>query len=158
MRSGSVMRVRGGRRERLPGQLGEELIGHSGRGMNLWREAGRASLGELSLLIEPFAFLEIRAFCILPLILSRNYESCPTLFSPQTAFVRLPILASERERGDFDCGWSLLSHGVAERKRLNLGNLNPIYERDLTKLDVHQMKGRWNVSKDGAWRKGCRHR
>ena len=23
-------------------------------------------------------------------------------------------------------------HGVAERKRLDLGNLNPIYERDLT--------------------------
>jgi hypothetical protein len=38
----------------------------------------------------------------------------------------------------FVCGWSLLSHGVAERKRLNLGNLNPIYEKELTKLDVHQ--------------------
>ena len=41
----------------------------------------------------------------------------------------------------FDCGWSLLSHCVAERKRLNLGNLNPIYERELNKLDVHQVKG-----------------
>jgi hypothetical protein len=40
--------------------------------------------------------------------------------------------------GHFDCDWSLFSHGVAERKRLNLGNLNPIYERELTKLDVHQ--------------------
>jgi hypothetical protein len=48
-----------------------------------------------------------------------------------------------------------LSHG-AERKRLNLGKLNPIYERELTKLDVHQEEGRWNVSKDGAGRKRCR--
>jgi len=47
---------------------------------------------------------------------------------------------------------------VAETKRLNLGNLNPIYERELAKLDVHQEGGRWNVSKDGAGRKGCRHR
>ena len=53
---------------------------------------------------------------------------------------------------------SLLSLGVAERKRLNLGNLNPIYERELTKLDVHQEEGRWNVSKDGAGRRGCRHK
>jgi hypothetical protein len=37
-----------------------------------------------------------------------------------------------------DCGWSLLNHGVADIKRLNLGNLNPIYERELTKLEVHQ--------------------
>jgi hypothetical protein len=36
------------------------------------------------------------------------------------------------------CGWSLLNHGVADTKRLNLGNLNPIYERELTKLEVHQ--------------------
>ena len=57
-----------------------------------------------------------------------------------------------------DCGWSLLSHGMAERKRLNLGNLNPIYERELTKLDVHQEEGRWNVSKNGARRRGCRHK
>ena len=34
-------------------------------------------------------------------------------------------------------------------KRLNLGNLNPIYERELIKLDVHQVKGRRNVSRDG---------
>ena len=54
--------------------------------------------------------------------------------------------------------WSLLSHGVAEIKRLRLGNLNRIYERELTKLNVHQEKGRWNVSKDGAGRKGCRHK
>jgi len=46
-------------------------------------------------------------------------------------------------------GWSLLSHGVAEGKRLNLGNLNPVYERVLTRLDVHQEEGRWNVFKDG---------
>ena len=38
------------------------------------------------------------------------------------------------EQSSFDCGWSLLSHGVAERKRLDLGNLNPIYERELTYL------------------------
>ena len=59
---------------------------------------------------------------------------------------------------NFDCGWSLLSHGVAEGKSLHLGNLNPIYERELTMLDVHQGEGRWNVSKDGSRRKGCRHR
>jgi hypothetical protein len=47
---------------------------------------------------------------------------------------------------------------VAERKRLDLGNLNPIYERELNKLDVHQVKGRWNVSKDGEGAKGCRHK
>ena len=65
---------------------------------------------------------------------------------------------------------------MAERKRLNLGKLT-IYERELTKLDVYQgeglvsigfeggkratpydLEGRWNVSKDGAGRKGCRHR
>jgi hypothetical protein len=40
---------------------------------------------------------------------------------------------------------------VAERKRLDLGNLNPIYERVLNKLklDVHEKKERWNVFKDG---------
>ena len=27
---------------------------------------------------------------------------------------------------------------MAERRRLNLGNLNPIYERELNKLDVRQ--------------------
>ena len=65
----------------------------------------------------------------------------------------------ELAEGAFDCGWSLLlNHGVAERKRLNLGNLNPIYERELTKLDVHQGEGWWNVSKDGAGRRGCRHK
>ena len=42
----------------------------------------------------------------------------------------------------FDCGWSLLNHGVAHTKRLNLGNLNPIYERELTKLELHQGEGR----------------
>ena len=47
---------------------------------------------------------------------------------------------------------------MAERKRLNLGNLNPIYERELTKLDIHQEEGRWNVCKDGEGRKGCRDR
>ena len=37
----------------------------------------------------------------------------------------------------FDGSCSLLNHGVAQRKRLNLGNLNPIYERELTKLGVY---------------------
>ena len=46
----------------------------------------------------------------------------------------------------FDCGWSLLNHGVAQRKRLNLGNLNPIYERELTKRGVYQEEGRWKVA------------
>ena len=38
---------------------------------------------------------------------------------------------------------------MAEIKNLDLGNLNPIYDRELNKTDVHKMKGRWNVSKDG---------
>mgnify|MGYP001060112728 CR=1 FL=1 len=58
----------------------------------------------------------------------------------------------------FDCGWSLLNHGVADTKRLNLGNLNPIYERELTKLELHQGEGRWSVSKNGARGRGCRHK
>ena len=48
-----------------------------------------------------------------------------------------------------------LSHGVAEGKSLNLSNLNPIYEREFTKLDVQQGEGRWNVSKDREGRRGC---
>jgi hypothetical protein len=36
---------------------------------------------------------------------------------------------------------------VAEIKRLGLDNLNHMYERELNKPDVHQMKGRWNVLK-----------
>ena len=51
--------------------------------------------------------------------------------------------------------WSLLSQGVAETKRLDLGNLNPIYE--LNKVDIRQARGRWNVSRDGEGGKGCRH-
>ena len=35
---------------------------------------------------------------------------------------------------------------MAEIKRLDLGNLNTTYERELKKPDVHQMKGRWNLS------------
>ena len=38
---------------------------------------------------------------------------------------------------------------MTERKRLDLGNSNPIYEKELIKLDVHQVKGRWNVSRTG---------
>ena len=40
---------------------------------------------------------------------------------------------------------------------MDLGNLNPIYEREIKKLDVHQVKGRWNVSKEGDGGKGCWH-
>ena len=36
---------------------------------------------------------------------------------------------------------------------MDLGNLNPIYEREPNKPDVCQMKGRWNVSKEGRWAK-----
>ena len=43
---------------------------------------------------------------------------------------------------DMDFDWSLLNHGVAQSMRLNLGNLNPIYERTLTKLGVcHEVEG-----------------
>ena len=52
-------------------------------------------------------------------------------------------LRTMQDRG-FDCSWSLLNHGVVQRKRLNLGNLNPIYERELTKLGVyHEVEGSW---------------
>ena len=67
---------------------------------------------------------------------------------------------SKRNNNNFDINscWSLLNHGVAEIKRLNLGNLNPIYEMELNKLDVRQVKGRRNVSRDGEGCKGCRHK
>ena len=51
-----------------------------------------------------------------------------------------------------------MSHGVVKIKRLDLGNLNPIYERELNKPDVHQRKGRWVVSNDWEGVKGCRHK
>ena len=38
----------------------------------------------------------------------------------------------------FVCSCSLFKHGVAQKERRNLGNLDPIYERDLTKLGVYQ--------------------
>ena len=47
---------------------------------------------------------------------------------------------------------------MAEIKRLDLCNLKPIYERELNKLDVHQVKGKRNVSRDGEGGKGCRHK
>ena len=35
-----------------------------------------------------------------------------------------------------------LNHGVAQRMRLNLGNLNPMYARELIKLGVyHEVEG-----------------
>ena len=53
-----------------------------------------------------------------------------------------PLWVRHRDQGGvalvFDCGWSLLNHGVAQRMRLNLCNLNPIYERELIKLGVDQ--------------------
>ena len=49
----------------------------------------------------------------------------------------------------------MLNHGEAEITRPNLGNLNPIYERKLDNLDVHQVKGRRKVSRDGEGGKGC---
>ena len=67
----------------------------------------------------------------------------------------------------FDCGYSIPfsigaldsgdhESGVAQRERLNLGSLNPICERELTKLGVYE-EGRWKGANDGARRKGCRH-
>ena len=47
---------------------------------------------------------------------------------------------------------------MAEGKRVDLGFLNPTYERELNKLDVRQMKGRWNVSRDGEGGKERRHK
>ena len=47
------------------------------------------------------------------------------------------LLPYRHEISPFDCGWSLLNHGVAEIRRLHLGNLNPIHERKLFKLDSH---------------------
>ena len=47
-------------------------------------------------------------------------------------------LAGPRRGRFFECICSLFNHGVAQRERLNLGNLNPIYERELIKLGVYQ--------------------
>ena len=47
---------------------------------------------------------------------------------------------------------SIESHGAAETKVFDLGNLNPIYERVLKKLNVQQKKGRWKVSMCGGQR------
>ena len=79
--------------------------------------------------------------------LTQNRESLPG-----------PAIARALKDDDDDCGWSLLNHGLADSMRLNLGNLNPIYERELTKLELHQGEGRWSVSKNGARGKGCRHK
>ena len=58
----------------------------------------------------------------------------------ETIFRTEAGIASEA-RG-FDCICSLFNHGVAQRERLNLGNLNPIYARELTKLGVyHEVAG-----------------
>ena len=47
---------------------------------------------------------------------------------------------------------------MAEIKSLDLGNLKPIYERELiNKRDVHQGKGRWGVSKVGGQRTTLHH-
>ena len=51
-----------------------------------------------------------------------------------------------------------MNHGVAEIKTLDLGNLIPIYERELNKLDVRQVNGSRNVSRNGEGGKGCRHK
>ena len=57
----------------------------------------------------------------------------------------------------FDCGWSLLNHDVAQRKRLNLGDLNPIYERVLNPIYerlpagyTHVTRGRFHALKYGC--------
>jgi hypothetical protein len=55
----------------------------------------------------------------------------------------------------FDCGWSLLSHGAAEIKGVDLGILTPIYERELDEPHVHQVKWMWNVSMCGEGKEGC---
>ena len=41
------------------------------------------------------------------------------------SFLLLRRLSIDRYRPRIDCGWSLLNHGVAERRRCDLGNLNP---------------------------------
>jgi hypothetical protein len=85
----------------------------------------------------------------------RSQELCCATDTPT---VSRSDIARVDDTSHFDCGWSLLNHGVANTKRLNLGNLNPIYERELTKLELHQGEGRWSVSKNGARRRGCRHK
>ena len=68
-------------------------------------------------------------------------------------------MRTSKKTSHFNSGQSLLNHGVAGIKRLNLGNLNHIYERELNKLDVRQVKkGRRNVSRDGEGGKGCRQK
>ena len=52
---------------------------------------------------------------------------------PVLIFLRVGRLALWQLRWPvliFDCDWSLLDHGAAKFKRLDLSNLNPIYERE----------------------------
>ena len=75
------------------------------------------------------------AECTAMTVQTTLFEFCECLFSlkPWTWSVLIAF---------FDCSWSLLNHGVAQRMRLNLGNLNPIYERELIKLGVyHEVEG-----------------
>ena len=76
---------------------------------------------------------EAVAGLILPAVLRPGHKgSMATTRSPD----RLDSIGFKYHIIDFGCGWSLLSQGVAERKRLDLGNLSPIYERKINKLDV----------------------
>jgi len=77
------------------------------------------------------------------------YHRKPSAGSSRTNYLTVRGMKADIEYyEEIDCGWcvvllcwSLLSYGGAEMKRLNLGNLNPIYERVLNKLDVHQRGG-----------------
>ena len=82
----------------------------------------------------------------------RNYLILLHIVSHRTRFAQVRdfrIFRKALYRARVDCSWifrekrvkrappqNLLSYSVAERKRLNLGNLNPIYERELNKPDV----------------------
>ena len=70
---------------------------------------------------------------------SWNSLNKPKMFSTETAKLDGLVQDWDVLVQIFDCSWSLLNHGVAQRMRLNLGNLNPIYERELIKLGVYHV-------------------
>ena len=80
---------------------------------------------------DPLQCIQDRFVCILPA--ASVLPACVDVIAVRVDDVFIPGLFLF-----IYCGWSLLNHGAAQRMRLNLGNLNPIYERELIKLGVYQ--------------------
>ena len=64
-------------------------------------------------------------------------SSCGTVVATSSIFSAVPTAAATAAVASadvvavaatlpFECGWSLLNHGVAKRRRCDLGNLNPV--------------------------------